>query len=279
LSTIRWTTGLFILCILIILGGCGKNFPAIDPTLLDSKLSVLIISKQNLSDSTKATLQQTFISWRDTDHIAFDWMADQTALQEQQIATMKSMPYNYIMVIGNELNRQIAPIASTIPDKRWILIDDEASEGNAPINDKHIVWKQTGQGFMEQQWAEWVKQQQVLGKRIEWITVSTNLIPSVWAPSEEAETISLSDAQGWFSQFQTQVKQHGPSWIATYSPLEASDLQRVKNLRVPVIDISATSIELQWSVILNSVLQAMQKNEWKSGIQAYGVQEMQIIKP
>ncbi|WP_240417601.1 hypothetical protein [Paenibacillus periandrae] len=279
MSKKRWTTGLFTLCILFVLGGCGKNIPAIDPAVLESKVSVLIISKEHISDAAKSTLQNTWISWRDSHHIAFEWMADTAVLKEPQITALKTRPYTYIIVIGNELTRQVAPIASTLPDKRWVLLDDTVSVDNPPVTDKHIVWKQTGQGFMDKQWDEWVKQQQILGKSIEWVTVGARPIPSLWAPSEEAETIGISDAEGWFPQFQNQVRRHGPSWIAVYSPLDASTLQRVKNLKVPVIDMTAVSIELQWSTLLSSILQSIETRTWVNGNQEYTSQEIQIIKP
>lgn len=279
MSKKRWTTGLMTLCILFVLGGCGKNIPAIDPALLESKISVLIISNENVSDSTKSTLHNAFISWRDSRHIAYDWMADTAVLTEAQITALKTRPYNYVIVIGNDLNRQILPIAASIPTKKWILLDDSVTVDHTPIADKHIVWKQTGQGFIEKQWEEWVKQQQVLGKTMEWVTVGAKPIPSLWAPSEEAETISLSDAEGWFPQFQNQVKKHGPNWIVIYSPLEASSLQRVKNLKVPVVDMTAISIELQWNAILTSLLPTIESNAWVNGNQEYTSQEIQIIKP
>ncbi|SFL44918.1 hypothetical protein SAMN03159341_106116 [Paenibacillus sp. 1_12] len=275
----RWTTGLLTLCILFVLGGCGKNIPAIDPALLESKVSVLIISKEQISDTTKSTLQNAFLSWRDSHHIAFDWMADTAVLTDLQITALKNRPYTYIIVIGNELNRQVWPIAASLPSKKWILLDDTVSVDNPPITDKHIVWKQTEQNFMEKQWEEWVKQQQVLGKSIEWVTIGSKPIPSLWAPSEEAETISLSDAEGWFPQFQNQVRRHGPSWIAVYSPLDANSLQRVKNLKVPVVDMTAVSIELQWGNILTSILQTIESKAWVNGSLAYTSQEIQIVKP
>jgi predicted transcriptional regulator len=279
LITKKWITAILSLFILVMTSACGKNIPDIDPVLMQSKLSVLLVTKANLADSTKAELQNTLNSWRDEHHIAYDWMPDVAALQEQQQVQIKSVPYNYIVVIGNELSRQVYPLASQLKDKKWILLDDAVSSGQQPINDKHIIWKQSGEGFMEKQWGEWVKQQQVLGKRIEWITDSSNPIPSLWAPSEEAETISLSDADGWFPQFQLQLKQHGPDWVAIYSPLDPNMLQRVKNLRVPIMNIAATSMELQWNTQLSSILQSIENNQWTSGQQEYTLQEIQIIKP
>jgi hypothetical protein len=279
LSTRRCTRVIIVLCLMIVLGGCGKNIPAISPALLESKMSVLLITNENLAETTKSTLASTLLTWRDTHHISFDWMANTVALQEQQLTQIKSTPYNYIIVIGNELSRHMVTHASSFPEKRWILLDDAITAGDSSLQAKNVFWKQTTGGFIEKQWDEWVKQQQVLGKSIEWITDSNNPIPSLWAPSEEAETISLADAQGWFSQFQTQVRQHGPNWIALYTSLDTTNLQRVKALKVPVMDISATSIEVQWSVVLPFLQQYITNNQWVAGIQSYTAPEIQVSKP
>jgi hypothetical protein len=278
LSTMKGIRIIIVICLIIVLGGCGKNIPVISPALLDSKMSVLLISTENLVDSTKSALTTTLLSWRDTYHIDFDWMANTTVLREQQLAQIKSTPYNYVIVIGNDLNRQIMSIASSFPDKKWILLDDALAVSETLPRVENVYWKQTGEGFMEKQWDEWVGQQQALGKSIEWVTFSTNPIPSLWAPSEEADTISLSDAEGWFPQFQTQVKQHSPNWIVLYSPLDATALSRVKSLKVPIMDMSATSIEVQWSVIFAALQQSITNNQWASGIQSYTTTEIKVLK-
>ncbi|NHN28314.1 hypothetical protein [Paenibacillus agricola] len=279
MSTIRYKWIILVVCLLLVLGGCGKSIPAINPALLDSKMSVLLISKPNLAEATVSTLTATLLSWRDTHHISFDWMANTEALQEQQLTQIKSMPYNYIIVIGNDLNRQILPLATTLTEKKWFFLDDAIATVDPSLQATNVSWKQTDEGFMEKQWNEWVKQQQVLGKSIEWVTMSSKPIPSLWAPSEEAETISLTDAQGWFPQFQNQVKQHGPSWIALYAPVDAASLQRIKALKVPIMDMASTSIEVQWSIILPALQQTMSNNLWAAGIQSYTPTEIQIVNP
>jgi hypothetical protein len=258
--------------------GCGKNMPEIDPVLLQSKTSVLVISKKGLSEPAAALIQKTLGSWRDVQHISYEWMKDLPVLEEEQLSKIKSTAYDYVIVVGNDLTRQAAENAGGITDKKWVLLDDALSSPTS-INSPHILWKQTGEGFTEKQWQEWVKQQQVMGKRIEWVTNSNTAIPSVWAPSEEAETISLSDAEGWYPQFQHQVRQHGPDWIVVYAPLEASFLQRMKALQVPVMNISATSINLQWETLLASLLDSIQNKQWNPGVLTYTMQELSVTKP
>jgi hypothetical protein len=266
-----------IFCVSLLVSGCGKNIPEIDPVLLQSKNSVLVISKPGLSEPAALLIQKTLGSWRDVQHISYEWMKDVPALKEEQLSKIKATAYDYVIVIGNDLTRQAAESAAAITDKKWVLLDDAYSSPTS-INGSHILWKQTGEGFVEKQWQEWVKQQQVIGKRIEWVTNANNAIPSVWAPSEEAETISLSDAEGWYPQFQHQVRQHAPDWIVVYTPLEASFLQRMKALQVPVINMSATSINLQWETILAALLDSIQNKQWNAGVQTYATQELSVTK-
>ncbi|WP_282941924.1 hypothetical protein [Paenibacillus sp. RC67] len=280
MSTLRWARYLIVMvCTLLIVSGCGKNIPAIDPVVLQNKLSVLVIMKPNIKESTKSTFAKTLLSWRDTQSIAFEWMPDVTAISEEQANKIQSVAYDYIIVVGNELNQQILPYAQTVPDKKWILIDDALSQNTVELSAANIEWKQTGPGFMENQWGDWVKQQQAMGKTLEWVTVSTNPIPSIWAPSEEAERISLSNAEGWYPQFQQQVKQHAPDWLVVYSPLESSVLQRMKNLPAPIMNMAATTIDVKWDIVLPALLAQMQNKQWKAGIQAYTPQEVQVTKP
>ncbi|OXM84736.1 hypothetical protein CF651_19725 [Paenibacillus rigui] len=266
--------------LMLLLSGCGKNIPAMDPALLQSKLSVLLISKPNLPENTRTTFAKTLLSWRDNEKISYEWIPDVSTLQEQHINKIKSTAYDYIIVVGSELTVQAQPYAAQIPDKKWVLLDDSISGTNTPVlQDKQTLWKQTGANFMQQQWDDWVRQEQNQGKIIEWVTTNNRAIPSTWAPSEEAEYISYSDADGWYAPFQTLVRQHGPNWIAIYSPVDATLLQRMKNLQVPIMNMSTTAIALNWDVVFAGLLDQMKKQQWTPGLQNYTTQEIQVKKP
>jgi len=266
---------------LLFLSGCGKNIPKIDPALMQDKLSVLVLTKPDLQDSTKSAISKALLAWRGTQHIAFEWIPDVASVSDEQANKLKSITYDYIVVVGNELNRQVLPVAQTIADKKWILLDDAVSYDTPtpPGQGQNISWKTAGPAFIEAQWAEWVKQQQVTGKSIEWVTVSSNPIPSVWAPSEEAERIALSDAEGWYPPFQNQVRQNGPDWIVVFSPLDTSTLQRMKNLHVPIMNIASTTVQLNWDSVLAGILHRMQAKQWNAGIVGYDPQEIAVNKP
>lgn len=281
MSTLRWTKWMLTtVCLLLLLSGCGKNIPEIDPALLQSKLSVLVISKPNLSEPVRSTFSKALLSWRDNEKVSYEWLTDVSTLQEQHINKIKSTDYDYIIVVGNELTAQSLPYTAQIPDKKWILLDDALSVNNVQaLNNNQTLWKQTGSGFMQEQWNDWVRQEQLQGKTIEWVTTNNRPIPSAWAPSEEAEYISYSDADGWYAPFQTQVRQHSPNWIVVYSALDASVLQRMKNLQVPIMNMSSTSIDVNWEVVLAGLLDQMKQKQWKPGLQNYTLQEMQVKKP
>jgi predicted nucleic acid-binding protein len=273
----RSTAWLVLISLILLISACGNNMPTISSELLQSKKSILVISKPGLNEQTAAIFQKTLLAWRDTQHIAYEWLPEMASITEPQIEKIKTIPYDYIIVIGNELTSQAFNQAASIPDKKWILLDDNIAQAPADVKGNQVVWKQTGPGFVEKQWQEWVKQQQVIGKRLEWITTSTNPIPSIWAPSEEAEYISLSDAEGWYSQFQYQVRQHGPDWLVVYSPLDPTVLQRMKNLQVPIMNMSVTSINVQWEAVMAAVLDQIQK-QWIPGLQVYQNQEITVNK-
>ncbi|PZE22388.1 hypothetical protein [Paenibacillus xerothermodurans] len=262
---------------ILLLTGCGKNIPEIDPALLQKKHSLLVITKQGLPPESAAIIQKNLTQWRNTQHIAFEWMQSVGAIDQQAISNILSAPYDYVIVIGSDLARQAAGAAVNLAEQKWILLDDSVTVPMA-LDSSQIMWKQTGPGFMETQWQEWVKQQQVIGKTIEWVTQSNNPIPSLWAPSEEAEHISLSDAEGWYSEFQARVRQQRPDWIVVYSPLQDSLLQRMKSLHVPIMNMASTTVNLQWEIIFSRLLGYIQGG-WTPGVTQYNLEEITVSKP
>ena len=69
--------------ILSVLAGCGnRGIPAIKQELLDQKLSVLMLSSAKLTASTKESVGQSLMKWRDGNSIAFDWVKDLNQLDD-----------------------------------------------------------------------------------------------------------------------------------------------------------------------------------------------------
>jgi hypothetical protein len=269
-----------VLCISMIVGlsACGKNIPAIDPQLLQNKSSILVITEAELPDTVKNTLDTTLHGWREKKNIAFEWLQNTNALTPEQITKIDTVPYDYILVAGHSLVQSALSAANQVTDKRWILLDDAVARQTSAVNTNNVVLKQVPESRLEVEWDEWVRQQLVSGRTIEWVTTSAYPIPSEWAPSEEAEYITIADADGWFPQFQFQARKHAPNWIAVYAPLDAAGLNRIKGLQFPVMNIAATRIELQWDAILSAQLELMEKNSWKSGSQPFADNEMKIVK-
>ncbi|TVY10592.1 hypothetical protein [Paenibacillus cremeus] len=275
----KWVKGV-LSCALVImtLTGCGKNIPVIDASLLQSKTSVLVVTGADLPDAAKKSLDSTLVAWRDKNHISFEWMQNTSALTEAQIDKIKSVPYDYVLVVGHALIQAALPAAEQSPERKWVLIDDAVARQQVQVKSNNVLWKQVPEARFQAEWDEWVRQQLVSGRTIEWVTKTGYPIPSEWAPSEEGEYVSMADADGWYPQFQFQVRQHGPNWIAVYAPLDATVLNRMKSLQVPIMNIAATGIELQWDAILAGQLDTMEKHSWKPGIQPFPDNEMKILK-
>ncbi|CAG7624116.1 hypothetical protein ACFQI7_03990 [Paenibacillus allorhizosphaerae] len=266
------------ICIIVTLAACGKNIPAIDPQLLQSKSSVLFITGPAFPEASKNKLNGALVNWRDTNHIAFEWMSDTSELSEQQWNKIKSVSYDYIVVAGHSLIESILPTAQQITSRKWIMLDDQPVQEATEVQSDHIMLKQVPQARLHAEWDVWVRQQLVSGRTIEWVTQSTKPIPSDWAPSEEAEYITLTDAEGWYPQFQFQARQHGANWIVTYVTLDQSVMNRLKNLSIPIVNMAATGIEQQWDAILSGLFDMMQNKSWKPGSQPYADSEVKIVK-
>ncbi|WP_210023449.1 MULTISPECIES: hypothetical protein [unclassified Paenibacillus] len=273
----RWMVGISVLSMALMLAGCGKQIPEIDPALLNSKASILVMTGPELPDNVKNTLQSTLLEWRDHKQTSFEWMQSTSALTEEQLNQIKARPYDVILVVGHTLVHHVLPAAKQVPERKWVMLDDVIARQSFALDDQHISLKLVTEERFHAEWDEWVRQQLVSGRTIEWVTTSAYPIPSEWAPSEESEMISLADAKGWFTQFQNQVRSNRPSWIAVFAPLEASQLQRLNSMQVPVMNMASTQIELLWPGILTSVREMMDQGQWSAGIQPYSNTEIKIV--
>lgn len=272
----KWL-GLWI-CLAMLAAGCGRSWPVLSAQQLQNKTTVLLVSGAGLPQQAITAFQTALAGWRDQRQISYEWMQNTATLSSEQWAKINDKPYDYIIVAGSALVAEVLPEARKQAGHRWILLNDSLGDSaGGTLTENYIALKEVPGDRIRREWDEWVKQQQVLGRAIEWITNAQTPIPSEWAPSEEAETISLSDANGWFGQFQTQVRRHGPSWIVLYAPLDAASLQRVKNLQVPIMNISATTTQIQWDAVLAGVQQQLQ-GAFQPGIAPYSDTELVVSK-
>lgn len=273
----RWLIGISVFSMAAMAAGCGKQIPEIDPALLQSKAAVLVMTGPEISDNVKNTLQSTLLEWREQKQTSFEWMQNTSAMTEEQLNQVKTRPYDVILVVGHALVQRILPEAKQVPERKWMMLDDAIGRQAIAMTDQNISLKLVTEERFQAEWDEWVRQQLVSERSIEWVTTSAYPIPSEWAPSEEAENISLADAEGWFSQLQYQIQANKPSWIAVYAPLEAAQLQRLNSLRVPVMNMASIRIELQWSGILTSIREMLDQGQWQPGIQPYTNTEIKFV--
>jgi len=270
---------LAVIGMLLVLGtACGKQIPDIDPALLQRKASLLVITEPSLSSDARQRLNNALTEWRTTKQLAFEWLTDVKSLSEEQLEHIRTGSFDYIVVAGHELVQATLPQAEAVEGPKWLLLDDRILRQSLTVKGSHISLKAVQEDRLRQEWDEWVRQQIVSERPIEWVTISAYPVPSEWAPAEEAETIHLADAEGWASQFQFAVKAHRPSWIVAFAPLDAAQLQRLRAVQVPVVDINKTTLELQWNELLLSLQAMMNSGSWTPGPRPYEEREIRIQK-
>ncbi|WP_426446982.1 hypothetical protein ACP26L_23830 [Paenibacillus sp. S-38] len=261
--------------------GCGKHIPAIEPALLEKKASLLIVTGPTLAEPDKAALQAALTQWQNTRYLSYEWVQNaesQTAWTPEMIARTGARNYDYIVVAGHDLARSALEAAQQVTQHKWLLLDDGLTRDTVQLTGEHIQMKLVQDAEFRALWDPWVKEQTNARRTIEWVTTSAYPVPSEWAPSEEAEYVSLSDAEGWYVQFQHQVRRHGPAWIAVYAPMDEAAVQRMRSLQIPVMNMAGTTVQLQWNGILTLLQGAMDGKPWTPGIQPYSESEARIVK-
>ncbi|AEI44270.1 hypothetical protein [Paenibacillus mucilaginosus] len=273
--------GVSMLGVLALAPGCGKSIPVIEPALLEKKASLLVVTGPALAEADKASLQTALTQWQNTKHLSYEWVqnADSSATWTPDlIAKTGSRNYDYIVVAGHDLARSALTAAQQVTQRKWLLLDDGLTRDTVQVSGDHIQMKMVQDAEFRALWDPWVKEQTKAGRTIEWVTTSAYPVPGEWAPSEEAEYISLSDAEGWYGQFQHQVRRHGPDWIAVYAPMDSAAVQRMRSLQIPVMNMGGTTVQLQWNGILTLLQGAIDGQAWTPGIQPYTESEARIVK-
>ncbi|CAH1203435.1 hypothetical protein PAECIP111891_02322 [Paenibacillus allorhizoplanae] len=275
---------LLILTLLIsLLAGCGnRGIPVIKQELLDQKMSVLMLSSSGLSASAKDVLGQTLKNWRDGNSIAYEWVKDLNALDDNVDSKLKSKTYDYIYVVGNELfpsaNEKMALGLTT---SKWTFLQSQPfAEGSAITVNEQASLLQLDLQQIETMKNKAIQDLLFQNVVIEWVTQSERPIPSAWAPSEEADHIVLlNNNNQWFQQLTFQVHQHHAAWVIFYSPVSEDQLQKAKSLGVSVMDFAgALTADLNWTQIFDNRLAMMKTHAWQKGIQNYNPQELKELK-
>jgi hypothetical protein len=264
----------------LLLSACGtRGTPVIRPEIMESKLSVLMITSDKLSDPAKQKIGAKLLEWRSGNQIAFEWMKDKAAIDEPMITSIKSKPYDYIYVIGTDLFLTAIQAAGQDTDSKWTLIQDQMSMQQLPALSDNLSFLQIDSKQAADARIYWVNQLLAQKESVEWVTVAENPIPAEWAPSEEADHIVLLNNNGaWFDQLNYQTRLHASKWIIFNAPTDASFVKRAQTIGVSVVDLTAPlETELNWDTILSNRLTMMTQHSWKKGIEAYNSQEIKQL--
>lgn len=264
--------------LITLLCSCGKHIPAITQEELNQQHAVLMITPPQLSGAALSSVQKALLSWRQTQNISYEWIQDTAQFRDDMIQKMNSVPYDYIIVMGKSLIAQAHPLAGQISDKKWIFLDDGFSANGLDSNGGNVAYRSISANLLQTQWSDWVHTQQQQGAEMEWVTDTSKPIPSAWAPSEESDHIVYTDSgSAWFKQLTFQVQQHNPKWIVLFTNVDAPGMQRLKSLNIPIMNMAADKIDMNWDLILNDTSNMISKNQWRSGLQPYTNEEVEVL--
>jgi hypothetical protein len=271
-----------LIAVTLLLTACGtRGIPAIREDILVNKYAVLMITSDKLSDSAKQTVAAKLMDWRNTHQIAFEWIQNLPSIDETIRKSIQAKQFDYIYVIGTGLFPTAIQAAEQDKDSKWSLLQDQwENPQNTIIDSDNLALWQIDPKQVDDLKNNWVNQLLAQKESVEWVTMAEYPIPSVWAPSEEADHIVLLNNNGdWFNQLVHQTRLHGSSRILFHAPVDPSFVQKAKTIGVPVVDLSASlETDLNWDAILESRLTNMTQRSWNKGVHVYNAQELIQLK-
>jgi hypothetical protein len=267
----------------LLLGGCGRSLPAIDAEVLAAKKSILILTAASLSENEIKALQTVSAAKAKENRIALEFVAKTPSLTQDLFTKIDSVPYDSVIAIGNELHQEVAAAAQRAPDKRFVLLGSGLTKsvinGALPAN---VLVKRLDESKKLTIWDDWVKLQKASGLNILWISKTSAPVPVSWVPSEEADRLLNMDVytgDTWYSQLTFQAQALPAHWLALYSPVEDTALTRMRNLKIPVMDMSASlTTAYNWETILSDSMTLSLGAEWSGGDRLYSEQEVSITR-
>jgi len=267
-----------VMMVALVMSGCGHQLPVASEELLKQKKSVLVVTSPDLPAGLDQKLGAALNDWRSADKLAWKWLPQKTALDDEALNSIRETAYDQVIVIGSALFADAMKAAAEFPNVKWSLYQQSPERSPAPIQplDNTAVW-QADAGTYTILWNDWVKQQKLAGAPIIWITTTGNQVPATWAPSEEAEQIVMYDPQNpeqWFQQLTFQAKEINAKWIVLYTPEAAAELTKIRSLRIPFLDMTASvNYSLNWDPILNGIRESVKTDSWKQGLYTYSEYE------
>lgn len=277
----HWRLAAAGVCLLI--GGCGRSLPAIDPELLASKKSVLVLTAASLADNEIKQLQDTAAAQAKERKIAMEFIAKTPSVTPELSSKIKSTAYDSIIAVGNELLPEAAETAKQAPNKRFVLLANGLSRPEwkeAPPPNVRVRGLDDSQKTAV--WDEWVKLQKASGLNILWISRTSSPVPAAWAPSEEADRLLQLDVypeDTWYPQLTYQARALPAHWLALYTPVEEAMLTRMRSLKIPVMDMSASlTAAYDWASILSGSLMQSLGPDWSGGESLYSDQEVAVSR-
>jgi hypothetical protein len=261
-----------LLCCFILIAACGRTLPVADELLVQSKKAVLVITASSLDPNAVVSLQKVLKSWKETDLTTYELIPETTSLDDEILSRILSKPYDYIIVIGNQLLQQASIYAEQAGRSKWVLLENAYSyEPSQSEWGRHTMLFAFPNDWLRQYWNGTILNLTRSGAVLAWVTDGRFPIPVVWAPSEEAETIIDTDLyrDTWFDQLSFLVKNNKPGRIVVCTPQDEERIARIGSLGVPVADLSKPTVSLDWDRIYSLLEIMMEKDTWQASVNAY----------
>lgn len=267
--------------VVLFVSGCGRALPAIDAAALANKKALLVITSGSVTDEENTKIRNTAMEIAKAQSIALEFVPKTPSLTEELSARMKAGPFDGVIAVGNELVTGTVEAAQNTPAKHFVLLGNGLDRMELPANlPGNLLVERLDDARKTAVWDDWVKRQKTAGMNVLWITRSSNPIPPSWAPSEESDRVLSLDVYSgdtWFPQLVYQTQALQAQWIALYTPLEPAQLNKLKNLRIPVLDMTAgLAVRYDWTTILKDSIGASLSKDWKGGSNGYTDQEVQL---
>lgn len=261
---------IWFLSLMMLVSACGRTIPAIQPELLHSKKSVLLLTGASLSEPQSQEIANAALESARKQPFALETVTRTASITPELLTEIKTKPFDAVIAAGDELFSDLLTLSQEQTDKRFLLLQSGPVAAPVPAAiPANVSMKQIDGKAAFAQWDEWVKLQRASGMNLLWVTRTTSPVPSEWAPSEEADAVLQLDVypeDQWLTQLTYQARQIQAPWIVFYSEVDAKTANKIKTLRIPIMDMNGgTSVSYHWSSIMTQEIAGLLAENWKGG--------------
>lgn len=260
--------------------GCGRTLPAIDAATLEARKAVLVLAGSSLAPEETEEIRKAANEKAASDKIAMEFVVNSSTNPDELASIIGKGKYDSIIGAGSEWAAPLSQLAASEPQSRFVVLGNGVATPvpeNIPAN---LLLKKLDDSRKNELWNNWVNLQKASNLTVLWIARTGAPVPAEWSPSEEADKVLSLDiypGDTWFPQLTYQVSAVRPNIIALYTTVDEAVLNRIKSLKLPVVDtVGGLSVQYRWSRILPDVLSASLAEGAKGGTELYTAEEAEL---